>query len=512
MADATPTPSGDEDPADALRIARARFLSQFAERCDSIALLIDRVEQLGSSGPSRALRQMAHRMAGLAGMVGMPRVGEAARRLEEIVAAIPDRGFDRDGARRAARGLPHALEEDGAAPLPGWADVPGDGPARVLVLEHDRDHQQLIAAHLRGAGHHVLVCTDGADAVSTARIERPSLILLDVELPGAPRATLCRLLRADADLSAVPLLARLPTSVPRDEVGLALGPSDFLGVPIDPGELALRADVLLRRAKAPRGQSAPGVLGYEAFLLAARDELARTRGVIAIVRTAAAYLGATLDVLLRDVRRRDLVGRYDARHIVLCLADMTADAALRRLHGVANALERAGMPGMFAGVTATAAPGGAVEPLLAEADIALASGWSESRGIGMGRRAEDTAQSAGCTGASIVLAGRPEVVRDLDAPLRQAGYHPHPLDTGRLAATAANAGADLVVLDAGTHDRDDALGLRLAAAPRPLRVLCACRTGDARDVARAIAVEADDYVTLPVDATDLRARVVRLLR
>src|SRR4051812_14478929 len=68
----------------------------------------------------------------------------------------------------------------------------------VLVVDDERALRETIAYNLRRAEIDVGVAADGTDALMLARARRPSLILLDVMLPGGRDGfDLCRLLRRE---------------------------------------------------------------------------------------------------------------------------------------------------------------------------------------------------------------------------------------------------------------------------------------------------------------------------
>jgi DNA-binding response OmpR family regulator len=77
----------------------------------------------------------------------------------------------------------------------------------------------------------------------------PSLVVLDLMLPGTDGLELCRWIRSRSDLPVIMLTARGEES---DRiVGLELGADDYVTKPFSPRELAVRVRAVLRRATAP---------------------------------------------------------------------------------------------------------------------------------------------------------------------------------------------------------------------------------------------------------------------
>ena len=123
---------------------------------------------------------------------------------------------------------------------------------RILVVDDEPDITALVAYHLAKTGYRVSTATNGADALRSAREERPDIVVLDLMLPGlSGYEVLAELRKRDEtrDVGVILLTAR------REEVdrikGLSLGADDYLTKPFSPHELALRVAALLRRLASP---------------------------------------------------------------------------------------------------------------------------------------------------------------------------------------------------------------------------------------------------------------------
>jgi len=122
---------------------------------------------------------------------------------------------------------------------------------RVLVVDDEPDIVALVAYHLAKSGYRVSTASNGQDALDLSRRERPSLVVLDLMLPGLSGFDVLEQLRADEatrDVAVLMLTAR------RDEPdrirGLSLGADDYLTKPFSPQELVLRVGAILRRVGA----------------------------------------------------------------------------------------------------------------------------------------------------------------------------------------------------------------------------------------------------------------------
>src|SRR5688572_32971831 len=78
---------------------RSRFIADFPMRCDVAASLVDRpARQEPRAESSESLRTLAHRLAGLAGIVGFSRVSALASDLEDVAAGLETGTVERHAA------------------------------------------------------------------------------------------------------------------------------------------------------------------------------------------------------------------------------------------------------------------------------------------------------------------------------------------------------------------------------------------------------------------------------
>ena len=82
-------------------------------------------------------------------------------------------------------------------------ELPECPPLRVLVVDDNRDAAESISKLLRHGGHEVTLAHDGEHALHLAAAERPSVVLLDIGLPGMDGYELCKRLRATGLPSAL---------------------------------------------------------------------------------------------------------------------------------------------------------------------------------------------------------------------------------------------------------------------------------------------------------------------
>lgn len=133
--------------------------------------------------------------------------------------------------------------------------------ANILVVEDEPAIQELIAANLARAGHHVVRAPDAETAQRIVRDALPDLVLLDWMLPGMSGIELARRLRADERTRAIPIIMLTARGEEQDRVaGLEMGADDYVTKPFSPRELMARIKAVLRR-RAPQTTEDPVEVG-----------------------------------------------------------------------------------------------------------------------------------------------------------------------------------------------------------------------------------------------------------
>jgi two-component system, OmpR family, alkaline phosphatase synthesis response regulator PhoP len=118
--------------------------------------------------------------------------------------------------------------------------------AKILVVDDEAKIVKLVRAYLEQAGYRVVAADDGQSALIQARREKPSLVILDLMLPGMDGLEVARRLRRESNIPIIMLTARVEDT---DRiVGLELGADDYVSKPFNPRELVARVRAVLRRA------------------------------------------------------------------------------------------------------------------------------------------------------------------------------------------------------------------------------------------------------------------------
>ncbi|MDN7431470.1 two-component system response regulator OmpR [Burkholderia sp. AU16741] len=121
-----------------------------------------------------------------------------------------------------------------------------DTPLQVLLVDDDADLRDLLRNFFHQRGIDFSVLHDATHLPRRLERERPSIIVLDLMMPGVDGLTALKQLRASGDTIPVIMLTARADGVDR-VIGLELGADDYLGKPFMPQELLARIHAVLRR-------------------------------------------------------------------------------------------------------------------------------------------------------------------------------------------------------------------------------------------------------------------------
>ena len=127
-----------------------------------------------------------------------------------------------------------------------------NGSAAVLVVEDDRELNELIGAYVQIAGFKYHAALDGAAALREARERHPALVVLDVMLPDTDGFEVCTRLKSEEATKRIPVV--MLTALDRDEHrqrGRQCGAVEYLTKPFDPDRLMS----VIREKASPNGQA-----------------------------------------------------------------------------------------------------------------------------------------------------------------------------------------------------------------------------------------------------------------
>lgn len=112
-------------------------------------------------------------------------------------------------------------------------------PRPILLVEDNELNRDMLMRRLKRAGLDVIWAGDGQRALELMASERPSVVLMDMNLPILDGWTACRRARADDTIKHIPLIALTAHAMEADRLNaLDAGCDDYATKPIDfPGLL-----------------------------------------------------------------------------------------------------------------------------------------------------------------------------------------------------------------------------------------------------------------------------------
>ena len=119
---------------------------------------------------------------------------------------------------------------------------------KILVVDDEEHIAELINYNLTNNGYKVIIANNGIDAVKVAIEEKPSLILLDLMIPGKDGYDVCKDVRSNSEIRNTPIIMLTAKSEEFDKIlGLELGADDYITKPFSVRELLARVKAVLRR-------------------------------------------------------------------------------------------------------------------------------------------------------------------------------------------------------------------------------------------------------------------------
>lgn len=119
--------------------------------------------------------------------------------------------------------------------------------ATILVVEDTMTQAEIIGGTLRNAGYSVILATSSEDAKVKLAQQKPSLMVLDVVLPGESGFELCRELKENADTKDIPVVLCSTKSGEMDRFwGMKQGAAAYLTKPVDTEELVRTVKMLIK--------------------------------------------------------------------------------------------------------------------------------------------------------------------------------------------------------------------------------------------------------------------------
>lgn len=121
------------------------------------------------------------------------------------------------------------------------------GKQKIMIVDDDENIAELISLYLVKECYDTKIFGDGESALREFKLYQPSLVMLDLMLPGKDGYQVCREIRAESNVPIIMLSAK--GEVFDKVLGLELGADDYIIKPFDNKELVARVKAVLRRSQ-----------------------------------------------------------------------------------------------------------------------------------------------------------------------------------------------------------------------------------------------------------------------
>ena len=118
--------------------------------------------------------------------------------------------------------------------------------ANVLIVEDEKQIQEIIAGYMQRGGHTCFTADDGIDALMVLKNNPMDLMILDIMMPNLDGFTVCKMAR---EMSRLPIILLTARENEDDKLkGFHLGADEYMTKPFSPKVLLAKANALLRRS------------------------------------------------------------------------------------------------------------------------------------------------------------------------------------------------------------------------------------------------------------------------
>ncbi len=120
---------------------------------------------------------------------------------------------------------------------------------KVIIVDDDRETREMLALALGMEGFEVTQAANGLRLISTLHVDRPDVILLDVNMSWIDGFELCKAVRKNEEFQNIPVVFVSARSSASDvKKGLAAGASDYFTKPVEIPTLIARIRELISAA------------------------------------------------------------------------------------------------------------------------------------------------------------------------------------------------------------------------------------------------------------------------
>ncbi|MCS6914333.1 MAG: diguanylate cyclase [Myxococcales bacterium] len=231
----------------------------------------------------------------------------------------------------------------------------------ILIIDDTRSTREELTGYLTAIGHRTITAETGLEGLRLLREHRPDLVLLDVVMPSIDGFKIAQMMKSDMRAFIPIILMTARTDFETRRRGHKAGADDFITKPVNPDELAIRIDAMLRikslteqleaaNARLAEMADTDGLTGVanrrrlDHMLDLEHERSRRYKRPLALLvididhfkRINDTYGHAAGDAVLKTVaagiremlRRSDVCGRYGGEEFVVIAPELTAEGAV----------------------------------------------------------------------------------------------------------------------------------------------------------------------------------------
>jgi len=184
---------------------------------------------------------------------------------------------------------------------------------KILLIEDDVGIITPLSLYIEQSGYTIAICQNGNDAIQIFNSEKPSLVILDINLPGKNGIEICKEIRSNSETPIIILSAR--ESEDDKVMLLGLGADDYVSKPFSPRELMARIATILNRIENRKKIKTNKILTLGNITIDTKNFVVEVAGnPIKLTKTEFAILEYfaknTNNVIKRESLMKDIIG-YD---------------------------------------------------------------------------------------------------------------------------------------------------------------------------------------------------------
>jgi two-component system phosphate regulon response regulator PhoB len=202
------------------------------------------------------------------------------------------------------------------------------GRSKIVVIEDEPDIVEVMCYNLQREGYQVSSTTRGDEGLELVRNQSPSLVILDLMLPGMDGLSVCQQIKSDPLTRSTPIIIVSAKGEESDVViGLGLGADDYIAKPFSPREMLARVKAVLRRGPLQEEQQKDRIVARDLVIDPGRHEVRAAGELVKLTATEFKLLHQLASQPGRAYTREQLLNRVVGEGVVV--VDRNIDVHIR---------------------------------------------------------------------------------------------------------------------------------------------------------------------------------------